>query len=195
MGGDFLFRTAIVNVAMDVAVLLPLQFVLGGDRKAALATMQEAAICLRLVRWFVVRTTTKREDFLHTIKKLLAHDGRMRALVHFAAVGEVSEVKRVGEQKCYLVFLEWPTAAPAPSACGSRLDAVLKKKIRNIFEPRAIPGVQLKRLAHERRLASARNSASCASIESTCLSSTSVLLRTFACVEKVAHTGIISTNA
>src|SRR3990167_6967401 len=118
MGGDFLFRTAIVNVAMDVAVLLPLQFVLGGDGKAALATMQEAAICLRLVRRFVVRTAAECEHFLYLIEQFLAHDGRMRALVHFAAVGEVAEVKRIGEQKRYLVFLEWPAAAFITSERG-----------------------------------------------------------------------------
>src|SRR3989338_7468333 len=116
MGGGFLFRTAIVDVAVDVAVLLSFQFVLGGDRKAALAASQKSAIRLRLVRRFVVRTTTKRENFLHTIEQLFAHDVRMRALVHFAAIGEVSEVKRVGEQKCYLVFLEWPAATLAPSS-------------------------------------------------------------------------------
>src|SRR3989344_3623643 len=153
MDGGFLFRTSIVHVAVDVAVLLPLQFVLGGDRKAALAASQEAAIRLRLVHRLVMCATTKREDFLHYVKKLLAHDRRMRALVHFAAVGEVAEVKRIGEQECYLVFLERPTAALAPSARCSGLDAVLKEKIRNIFEPRAVLGVQLKRLAHKRRFA------------------------------------------
>src|SRR3989344_2288551 len=153
MGGGFLFRTAIVHIAMDVAVLLPFQFVLGGDGKAAFAASQEAAICLRLVRRFVVRATAKRENFLHLVEQLLAHDRRMRALVHFAAIGEMAEVKGIREQECYLVFLEWPAAALAPSARGSGLDAVLKKKIRNVFEPRAVLGVQLKRLAHERRFA------------------------------------------
>src|SRR3989338_5280063 len=97
MGGGFLFRTAIVHVAMYVAVLLPLQLALGGDRKATLAASQEAAIRLRLVRGFVVRTTAKRENFLHHVEQLLAHDGRMRTLVHFAAIGEVAEIKWVGE--------------------------------------------------------------------------------------------------
>src|SRR3989344_9505820 len=150
MGGGFLFRTAIVNVAVDVAVFLPLQLVLGGDGKAALAASQEAAICLRLVRRFVVGATAKREDFLHCVKKLLTHDGRVRAFVHFAAIGEVAEVKGIGEQKCYLVFLEWPAAALAPSARGPGLDAALKEKLCNIFEPRAVLGVQLKRLTHKR---------------------------------------------
>src|SRR3989338_8137699 len=153
MGGGFLFRTAIVNVAVDVAVFLPLQLVLGGDGKAAFAASQEAAICLRLVRRFVVRTTAKREDFLHRVKKLLAHDGRMRALVHFAAVREVAEVKRIGEQECYLVFFERSAAALAPPSRSSRLDAVLKKKVCDIFEPRFILCIQLECLTHERRFA------------------------------------------
>src|SRR3989344_5198939 len=153
MDVGFLLRTAIVHVAMDVAVLLSLQFVLGSYRKAAFAASQEAAIHLRLVRRFVMRATAKREDFLHLVEQLLAHDRRMRALVHFAAVGEMAEVKRVGEQECYLVFLEWQAAAFAPSASGSGLDASLKKKLSDIFEPRFVLGVQLKRLAHERRFA------------------------------------------
>src|SRR3990167_2448999 len=157
MDGGFLFRTAIVNVAMDVAVLLPFQLILGGDGKAALAASQEAAVRLRLVRRFVVRATAEREDFLHRVKKLLAPDRRMRALIHFAAVGEVSEVKRIGEQECYLVFLERPAAALAPSARRTRLDASLKKKLRDIFESRAVLGVQLKRLTHERRFAPIHN--------------------------------------
>src|SRR3989344_5725059 len=153
MNGGFLLRTAIVNVAVDVAVLLSLQFVLGGDRKAALAASQEATIRLRFVRRFVMRATAKREDMLYLVEQFLAHDGRMRTLVHFATIGEMAEVERIGEQECYLVFLEWPATTLAPSARGSGLDAVLKKKIRNVFEPRAILGVQLKRLAHERRFA------------------------------------------
>src|SRR3989344_4501522 len=132
MNGGFLFRTAIVDVSVDVAVLLSLQFVLGGDGKAALAASQEAALCLGLIDRFVVRTTAKRENFLHCVKKLLAHDRRMRALVHFAAVGEVAEVKGIGEQECYLVFLEWSAAALAPSARGTRLDAAFKKKLRDV---------------------------------------------------------------
>src|SRR3989344_5203399 len=120
MNGGFLFRTAIVHVAMDVAVLLPFQFILGGDGKTALPAPQEAAIRLRLVRRFVVRATAKHEDFLHHVEQLLAHDGRMRALVHFAAIREVAEVKRIGEQKCYLVFFERSSAALAPSARGTR---------------------------------------------------------------------------
>src|SRR3989344_2355408 len=153
MNGGFLLRTAIVHVAVDVAVLLPLQFVLGGDGKAALAAPQEAAIRLRLVQRLVVRSATEREDFLHLVEQLLAYDRRMRALVHFAAVGKVAEVKLIGEQKCYLVFLEWQAAALAPSARRTRLDTALKKKLRDIFEPRAVLGVQLKRLTHERRFA------------------------------------------
>src|SRR3989338_6669301 len=153
MDGGFLLRTAIVHIAVYVAVLLPLQFVLGSYIKATFPASQEAAILLRLVRRFVMRATAKREDFLHLVEQLLAHDRRMRALVHFAAVGEMAEVKGIREQECYLVFLEWPAAALAPSARGSGLDAVLKKKIRNVFEPRAVLGVQLKRLAHERRFA------------------------------------------
>src|SRR3989344_1073001 len=138
---------------MYVAVLLPLRLILGGDRKAALAASQKAAIRLRLVRRFVVRATTKRENFLHLVEQLFAHDGRMRALVHFAAVGEVSEVKRIGEQECYLVFFERSATAFAPSARGSSLDAVMKKKVGDVFEPRAILGVQLKRFAYKRRFA------------------------------------------
>src|SRR3989344_4859436 len=153
MNGGFLFRTAIVHVAVDVAVHLSLQFVLGSDGKTALAASQEATIRLRLIRRFVVCATTERKDFLYLVEQLLAHDGRMRALVHFAAVGKMAEVKRIGEQKCYLVFLEWPAAALAPPARRPRLDTALKKKLCNIFEPRAVLGVQLKRLTHERRFA------------------------------------------
>src|SRR3989338_478171 len=115
--------------------------------------MQEAAICLWLVRRFVVRTAAKREDFLHRVKKLLAHDRRMRALVHFAAVFEVAEIKGIGEQKCYLVFLERPAAALAPSARRSGLDALPKEKIPDVFEPRLILCIQLEYLAHQRRFA------------------------------------------
>src|SRR3989338_497299 len=135
MNGGFLFRTAIVNVAMHVAVFLPFQFFFGGDGKAALAASQEAAVRLRLVYPFVVRAAAKREDFLHGIKKLLAHDGRMCALIHFAAIGEVAKIKRIGKQKCYLVFFEWPAAAFAPSSRCSCLDALPKEKIPNVFEP------------------------------------------------------------
>src|SRR3989338_12352 len=146
-------RATIVDVAMYIAIFLSLQLVLGGDRKAALAAPQEAAVRLRLVRRLVVCATAERKDFLHIVEQLLVHDRRMCALVHFAAVGEMAEVKRVGEQECYLVFLEWQAAAFAPSASGSGLDASLKKKLRNIFKPRFVLGVQLKRLAHERRFA------------------------------------------
>src|SRR3989344_2028205 len=146
-------RATIVDVAMYIAIFLSLQLVLGGDRKAALAAPQEAAVRLRLIHRLVVRATAKREDFLHLVEQLLVHDGRMCALVHFAAIGEMAEVKRVGEQECYLVFLEWQAAAFAPSASGSGLDASLKKKLRDVFEPRAVLGVQLKRFAYKRRFA------------------------------------------
>ncbi|MEK7601639.1 MAG: hypothetical protein AAB480_03870 [Patescibacteria group bacterium] len=65
----------------------------------------------------------------------------MCTLIHFTAVLEMAEVERIGKQECYLVFLEGPTAALAPSARGSGLDAALKKKLRNIFEPRFVLGV------------------------------------------------------
>src|SRR3990167_5208052 len=146
-------RATIVDVAMYIAIFLSLQLVLGGDRKAALAAPQEAAVRLRLIHRLVVRATAKREDFLHLVEQLLVHDGRMCALVHFAAIGEMAEVKRVGEQECYLVFLEWQAAAFAPSASGSGLDASLKKKLSDIFEPRFVLGVQLKRFAYKRRFA------------------------------------------
>ncbi|OGG69200.1 hypothetical protein A3C20_04065 [Candidatus Kaiserbacteria bacterium RIFCSPHIGHO2_02_FULL_55_25] len=157
MNGGFLFRTAIVHVAMNVAVLLPFQFILGGDGKTALPAPQKAAIRLRLVRRFVVRATAEREDFLYLVEQFFADDRRMCALVHFAAIREVAEVKRIGEQKCYLVFFERSAAALAPSARGTRLDAALKKKLRDIFESRAVLGVQLKRFPYERRFAPIRD--------------------------------------
>ena len=66
---------------MRVAVLLRFFFHFGSDGTPALATGEEAAICLRVVLRRAVRVATRFQHFLHAVKQLFRNERRMCAVI------------------------------------------------------------------------------------------------------------------
>src|SRR3990167_7999405 len=73
--------------------------------------------------------------FLHLIKKLFAHDGRMSPFVYLAAVFEVAVVENVREYESNLLVVHSFTA------CSPQ--TVVIEKLPDVFIPLVVLGVEL----------------------------------------------------
>src|SRR3989344_6082980 len=74
--------------------------------------------------------------FLHLIKKLFTHDWRMSPFVYLATVFEVAVVENVREYESNLFIVH--------SFTTSASDAIVVKKLPNVFISRTVLGVELK---------------------------------------------------
>ncbi|HRJ91182.1 MAG TPA: hypothetical protein PLU21_03150 [Candidatus Saccharibacteria bacterium] len=90
---------------MSVAVFLLFDFLFGSNRHITHTTSQQTTKCLRS-SCALLRMATLGDYCLYLVKQPFFNYAFMFALVDFAAIAEMSVVKRVGQHFLDLIFME-----------------------------------------------------------------------------------------
>ncbi|MGB4800847.1 MAG: hypothetical protein WBP03_05025 [Candidatus Saccharimonadales bacterium] len=114
---------------MGVAIFLVFSARFASNHEVARTAAQQAAKDFGVVVFGLAWATTHFKHSLHLIKKFLAHNWRMFALVEFANIAKVSVVKRIGKNIFDLVFFEWLIATGLYTIIGKEISNILKPLI------------------------------------------------------------------
>ncbi|OGM79550.1 hypothetical protein A2197_00805 [Candidatus Woesebacteria bacterium RIFOXYA1_FULL_48_16] len=108
----------------------------GGDHTATLGAMEKSAERFRL-HYGLLRMSALHNHFLHLVEQSFLNNRRVPPFVYFSAILKQADIERIGENELHTIFVKMEAAETS--------HAIIKKKIRNIFEPRVTFGVQFKR--------------------------------------------------
>src|SRR3990167_46072 len=100
-----LFRAVVVDIFVYIAVFLVFSALFARNHEIARPAVQQTTKDFRIVLFVFAWTTTHSQNGLDVIKKFLANNRGVFALINLTSIAEMSIIKRIRQDSFFLVFL------------------------------------------------------------------------------------------